>query len=875
MKDPKETFNNIEHNTEMALLQSEKIANSVDSLEPIMEGMLVKTDEIVEELKKSNEKKPIESPKIKIEGGEVVTLKGRDGKDGEKGEKGEKGDKGEKGERGEKGEAGKDGLDGMPGDHGFDGKDGRDGINGLPGMQGKAGRDGKDGRDGVDGKDGSPDTGEQIKSKLEKLKVGLDYDSLSNVPDIAKIARNNSSKTVSLTELDDVDYSGLTQENGRYVLGSGEPQDINVDGVTILGNGNDEPLTAVFNQSGKYLISGGAVWSGTGFIYDVSTLTYFFNGNHTSSPTQVTLAASDATYDRFDAVVVTETGVVSVVTGTPAADPATPTLDDDELLVQYILVQATTTAPTPTQDAIYLDNTEWTTSTYTAATPATGSINFDATNTPKQGTKLISANTDLRLGARFVRASNIDLTTYTMLTVWVRFNTAVATNKSLNVRFENTAGALTGSTVNLFTYGLSRTLLNTWQLVVVPTYAFGALTLVKGLKVIMAGGTVGTTTNWDLDYMILTNGSTPQANVPTVTVQQSGTNKGTRSTLNFIGATVTDDPTNNRINVTTGGTPAGSDTQVQYNNAGVFGADSYFTRSYLGKDFGSGLLGGTEIGNILNTIFAGSVTGIGNTYTDYGNNKFASLWVGKNTSGTNDFSTNMLGFNLSTNKGYSLSASLDGGYSGGPQIEFGINGSPNESGNFRLNSTNVAFLHETLASFYAPTIKFGTSKVASDYWIMPATAGASGSILTGAGNAGTATWQTLTGGALSDIPITLKVQLDSTNILGLNSTPIQLIAAPGAGKVIHILNIIGNIVSVATSYATNTTLRVFYGSSTTSVYEDTNLLPATSDVLSSFMPQAVNEVNANNAVNISVADGNPTDGDGLLDIYVTYKVVTL
>lgn len=246
MQDPKETLNNIDHNTEMALLQSEKIANSVDSLEPIMEGMLVKTDEIVEELKKSNEKKPIESPKIKIEGGEVVTLKGRDGKDGEKGEKGEKGDKGEKGERGEKGEAGKDGLDGMPGDHGFDGKDGRDGINGLPGMQGKAGRDGKDGRDGVDGKDGSPDTGEQIKSKLEKLKVGLDYDSLSNVPDIAKIARNNSSKTVSLTELDDVDYSGLTRTNNKYVLGSSSAITSVVHDTTLSGLGTTaSPLKVV------------------------------------------------------------------------------------------------------------------------------------------------------------------------------------------------------------------------------------------------------------------------------------------------------------------------------------------------------------------------------------------------------------------------------------------------------------------------------------------------------------------------------------------------------------------------------------------------------------------------------------------------------
>ncbi len=121
---------------------------------------------------------------------------GRDGKDGKNGLKGEKGDKG---------------------DTGNSGKDGRDGKDGKNGIKGK---------DGKNGKDGSPDTPKQVKEKL--LKVGLDYNELDNTPDINKVINiavagvRQSSKTVSLTELDDIDYSGLTQTNGKYVLGGTE-----------------------------------------------------------------------------------------------------------------------------------------------------------------------------------------------------------------------------------------------------------------------------------------------------------------------------------------------------------------------------------------------------------------------------------------------------------------------------------------------------------------------------------------------------------------------------------------------------------------------------------------------------------------------------
>jgi len=334
-----------------------------------------------------------------------------------------------------------------------------------------------------------------------------------------------------------------------------------------------------------YLKTGGASWSGTGLVYDVTALEYYFNGDKNTSATQVTLDASDPVNNRLDAIVVDEAGVVSVIKGDASASPISPSVDESHILVQYILVEAGSTQPTIAKEDIYLENVEWTTSTYTTGT-ATGSIDFDNAVSPKQGVKCISANADARLGARFVRTTSFDPYQYTMLSMWVRFTGSnVATNKSLNVRFENGAGALVANTINLFNFGLQGNLLNVWQLVVIPITSFGALpTSVKGLKIIMTGGTVGQARQWDIDLISLTDNSVPVINEQVFNVLKDGALVGQSSSLNFKGGAVnvTKDVTGDKIDVEVigggGGTPAGSDTQIQYNNAGSFGADALFTR---------------------------------------------------------------------------------------------------------------------------------------------------------------------------------------------------------------------------------------------------------------------------------------------------------
>lgn len=89
----------------------------------------------------------------------------------------------------------------------------------------------------------SNNTPKEIKEKL--LKVGIDYAEIANTPNIPSLVsrvaadiRRVSSKTVSLTELDDVDFSSLTITGGKYVLGGGAVSDdvygVGWDGITDI-----------------------------------------------------------------------------------------------------------------------------------------------------------------------------------------------------------------------------------------------------------------------------------------------------------------------------------------------------------------------------------------------------------------------------------------------------------------------------------------------------------------------------------------------------------------------------------------------------------------------------------------------------------------
>lgn len=173
---------------------------------------------IIIELADKISKNKIESMKVEIKGAELVTIKGEKG---EKGDTGEKGDQGEKGDKGDKGDTGENGLPGEKGDRGEKGDVGETGPQGIQGMKGEKGDKGDKGEKGDHG---SPDTGEDIVTKLKNLIKGkrLSYDDLDDTPDIPSLISRvkNEVKTWGngfLRELSDVSL-GNTDPTDGYVL---------------------------------------------------------------------------------------------------------------------------------------------------------------------------------------------------------------------------------------------------------------------------------------------------------------------------------------------------------------------------------------------------------------------------------------------------------------------------------------------------------------------------------------------------------------------------------------------------------------------------------------------------------------------------------
>lgn len=322
--------------------------------------------------------------------------------------------------------------------------------------------------------------------------------------------------------------------DGTFIGGTGTSDDpvtllsVSTDGTSIIGDGVNNPLQAVTNPSGKGLISGGAIWTGTGFVFDVSDLYYYIDGTYyTSTATQVTLAASDPTNDRFDVIVVDDSGTVSVVTGTPGNPPNVPELAWNEVGVTIVLVEAASTTPTITQDLMYNENagspTEWVASTF-SLTGAVGTINNASTDNPFNGAVCIKATgVNIRRGSLLTRGTDINIQNFSTIQFAFRLDSAITTSQNFNIRFRNSGGTFIGNAVNIFNWGASRTVIGTNQVVVIPITAFGNITNVRSFVGIMAGGSTALTYNWALDFIKLTDSIPFQQNLGPIYLSATNT----------------------------------------------------------------------------------------------------------------------------------------------------------------------------------------------------------------------------------------------------------------------------------------------------------------------------------------------------------------
>jgi hypothetical protein len=318
--------------------------------------------------------------------------------------------------------------------------------------------------------------------------------------------------------------------------------------------------------SGNQLISGGAVYSGTGLDFDVSALEYIIAGiNYTTAPTTVTLNPGDPTNPRFDAIVADDTGTVSVVQGTPAATPNTPAIGEDQVLVQYVLIGTNATTPTITTEYVYREGSspDWTFSVNGTNTTA----NFLSTTPPPyQGTECVLADIGrygYTRGVRFSTGTPVSRADYVQLSFWVYLTVdLIAAGRTRGYVFAYADNA----PVSADYLGFARfdqycdfSLVGQWQLVSLPTALFaanlGTNTTIGFLNFTLYPNLSGfAPTEIAFDDIKLSTGYGPSTNVATIDVLENDTVVGDTARLNFIDGTdttvsVIDDDLNNKIDV--------------------------------------------------------------------------------------------------------------------------------------------------------------------------------------------------------------------------------------------------------------------------------------------------------------------------------------
>ncbi len=302
--------------------------------------------------------------------------------------------------------------------------------------------------------------------------------------------------------------------------------------------------------NGNILISGGASYSGTGMTFDVSVLVYLIEGlEYTSAATSVTLANGDPSNPRFDAIVADGNLVVSVIQGIAAADPITPSIGSDQVLVQYVLVGAGATSPNITTEFIYQDDgtTHWTGATSGNNTSASFT---SATPPPFQGAACTLAEIGQygsRRGVNFHTGTPVDRSEYVVLSFRVNFPADLVAAGITYFRlwaYSEFPTPTTGEFIGWAELGnfCDLSLADTWQVVNIPTALFSQNLSVNEIGYLnwtcyKLQSPIDTNINPPaqvaLDDIKLQTGFGPQLNIATIDVFNEGNVVGATSKLDF------------------------------------------------------------------------------------------------------------------------------------------------------------------------------------------------------------------------------------------------------------------------------------------------------------------------------------------------------
>jgi hypothetical protein len=119
----------------------------------------------------------------------------------------------------------------------------------------------------------------------------------------------------------------------------------------------------------------------------------------------------------------------------------------------------------------------------------------------------------------------------------------------------------------------------------------------------------------------------------------------------------------------------------------------------------------------------------------------------------------------------------------------------------------------------------------------------------------------------------------TADVLHLNTTPIEIVSAPGAGYAIEVISASMKMVYNSATYATNTSLELLTAGATNSqastvIKNSASTIRRFADATTLASATATQLVD-NAALNVTVASGDPTAGDSDITVYVTYRIITL
>jgi hypothetical protein len=126
---------------------------------------------------------------------------------------------------------------------------------------------------------------------------------------------------------------------------------------------------------------------------------------------------------------------------------------------------------------------------------------------------------------------------------------------------------------------------------------------------------------------------------------------------------------------------------------------------------------------------------------------------------------------------------------------------------------------------------------------------------------------------------TAKLTIATADVLHLNTTPIEIVASPGAGYAIEVISASMKMVYNSATYATNTSLELLTAGATNSqastvIKNSASTIRRFADATTLASATATQLVE-NAALNVTVASGDPTAGDSDITVYVTYRIITL